>query len=269
MRAPLKASLMIIANTFKTDAIYWKNTIVTVIGACIGVMAKIMLWRALYAGSAALVAGRTLTDLMTYTLLITLIKTLNRADFASNIDEKVKSGALGIDLIRPLPTRIIHISENIGSMAGKALFIMLPAFIFGLALTRGITAPASGANFILFLISLFMGVILMYMIETLIGALAIWYISPDGIAWVVGFLINVFGGALVPLWFLPSWMQAAARCLPFQAAMFVPVEIYLGTIAFGDAALSLSVQAGWIAAVFAVQHVIWKNGLRRVSILGG
>ena len=38
-------------------------------------------------------------------------------------------------------------------------------------------------------------------------------------------------GSVLPLWFMPGWLQAIAAALPFQAATYTPLAIYFGRAA--------------------------------------
>jgi ABC-2 type transport system permease protein len=94
-------------------------------------------------------------------------------------------------------------------------------------------------------------------------------VSLEVLEWFVGFFHDIFSGELVPLWFLPDWLQRIAWALPFQAMRFTPVAIYLGRYSHAEITRLLAVQAGWIAAVAAAQSLLWKRGLRRIVVHGG
>jgi ABC-type uncharacterized transport system permease subunit len=75
-------------------------------------------------------------------------------------------------------------------------------------------------------------------------------------------------GAVIPLWFMPGWLQAIADFLPFQAATFTPLSIYFGRPSGGLAA-ALAVQLLWVLVLLGICAWVWSRAQRRVVVQGG
>jgi ABC-2 type transport system permease protein len=50
---------------------------------------------------------------------------------------------------------------------------------------------------------------------------AFWTLEPQGIMLVYRMAGQFLSGALVPLWFMPSWLRGIAQWLPFQGMTFL------------------------------------------------
>jgi ABC-type uncharacterized transport system permease subunit len=75
-------------------------------------------------------------------------------------------------------------------------------------------------------------------------------------------------GSVLPLWFMPGWLQTIAGVLPFQAAAFTPVAIYFGRPP-GGLGPALAVQALWVAVLAALCALVWSRARHRVVVQGG
>ena len=173
MTGNLRAMALITHNTFKSDVKYRQNSIMRAVGSVVFLFARIMLWRALYAGQQS-VMDRTLDQLMTYTLLSVVISTLTGVNMADSVHNKVVTGSIGLDLLRPLSIKYIQIGESLGNMLSMAILIMLPTLAAGILLTGGIDAPASPLHLVLFLLSLLLSVLLIYMFESFVVSMTLW-----------------------------------------------------------------------------------------------
>ena len=81
--------------------------------------------------------------------------------------------------------------------------------------------------------------------------------------------VNVLSGSMIPLWFMPDWVQGIIRVTPFPLIYFEPVKIYLGQMTGEDIWLSFLRQIFWIVVLALTGEVIWRQGIRKLVIQGG
>lgn len=234
----------------------------------ISVLPQVFLWQALYVGKGE-VAGATLADMMTYVVLTNLVGIVANAGGASDLEQRMKSGQICIDLLRPANIRLLFVAQNLGSMVGGVLLQGLPMFALTVAIVGGILPPASWAAFGCFVLTTLMAMGIQIALQLFLGTLAFWFLNTFLVDWLLDFSWLVLSGAVVPLWFLPGWMVTVAQALPFQAARFIPVAVYLGKIPVSEVPRALITQGLWIVGLLTLQTVLWRRGLRRIVIFGG
>lgn len=57
--------------------------------------------------------------------------------------------------------------------------------------------------------------------------------------------------------------------LPFQAAYYLPVEIFLGIRDIPGCFAALGIQVFWIAVLWILQEVLWRKSVYKLTVLGG
>jgi ABC-2 type transport system permease protein len=97
----------------------------------------------------------------------------------------------------------------------------------------------------------------------------LWTISGEGISRLAPGLVFIFSGILVPLPFLPAWLQRVSNLLPFRGLIDTPFRIYLGQLQGSDAITALALQWGWLVALIIIGRSVMSRGLRSLVAQGG
>jgi ABC-2 type transport system permease protein len=82
-------------------------------------------------------------------------------------------------------------------------------------------------------------------------------------------VFRLFGGAVVPLWFFPGWLDTASRFLPFRCVIYEPISILLGKTPMARIPAVLGTQALWAAILFGLMSLVWAKGKKHMMIQGG
>jgi len=82
-------------------------------------------------------------------------------------------------------------------------------------------------------------------------------------------LVFIFSGIMVPLPFLPAWLQRVSNLLPFRGLIDTPFRIYLGQLQGSDAMAALALQWGWLVALIIIGRSVMSRGLRSLVAQGG
>ena len=67
-----------------------------------------------------------------------------------------------------------------------------------------------------------------------------------GVLWLREALLSFFSGLMIPLAFMPEWLQAVAWALPFPHFTTTPSAIYLGRVDTAGALGLLAAEAAWV-----------------------
>lgn len=225
-----------------------------------------VVWRAIYAGHGDQVAGTDVQTAVGYAVLgLTIAGVLNTSPFWS-IEARVRDGLIGVDLTRPIGL----LTQNLAVQTGYVV-AALPIVAVGLGtglIVGGLAPPTSAGAAAGFALSLLLAFGVSQLITLLMALTSFWTLEVGGLN-MAFFVVRTFmSGAVIPLWFMPGWLQAIAGALPFQAATYTPLAIYFGRPP-GGLAGALGVQALWILLLGGLCALLWSRAKRRVVVQGG
>ncbi|MFE3383390.1 ABC transporter permease, partial [Streptomyces anulatus] len=186
---------------------------------------------------------------------------------SSPIDQRVREGKVAVDLLRPVGFSGQMLAGQLG-WASAAVPVLLVALPFALLIGAG-RAPASTAAGFAYPVALLGALLVNQLLGLLLGMVSFWTLEVSGALMAYRFVAQFFSGALVPLWFMPGPVRAAAEWLPFQATAYTPAAVYLGRIEGLGIVAALGVQLAWIGALGALAAFVWRRARRRVMSQGG
>jgi len=229
----------------------------------------ISLWHALYRHTSSS-AGLTVEQATSYAVLAVLLSQqggLDRIAARDSVLDHVREGSILYWYMRPFSPARYHLARGLGDQI-YALCWACAGYLACLAV--GATGPpASALTSVLALVSLGLGQLVLYFLNLLIDLLCFWSMTNQNAVFVYKFAFNLMSGVFAPLWFFPAWFQAAAWCLPFQAAVNVPLSLYIGRISLRDFPAAVGVQLAWCLALGAISAFLWRRAGRRITVQGG
>jgi len=132
-----------------------------------------------------------------------------------------------------------------------------------------ISVPQGAWQWLAFGVALVLSWLLSFAYRFLVNLAAFW--SPDarGIGRFAFMIVMFFSGFLMPLRFLPEWVQHIAHLTPFPHMLNTVVEVYLGVLTGPEVVRALLMQAAWAVALLAVAQFVLTRATRRLVIQGG
>ena len=219
-------------------------------------------------GAAIRVAGYTLTDAITYTGvtqgLIAAVALWGWFDMLNSI----KSGEVANDLSRPFDYYGFWLAQDMG----RGLYQLVArgvSMVLAFSLLFHITLPDTLGQWWLTLISIGLGMLLSFAWRFMVSAAAFWVMDAVGFARMAYFLVLFPSGFLIPLDFMPDWLQRVCNATPFPGIINTPLTIYLGHARGVDALALILSQLAWAAVLIALGRLVLEAGRRKLTIQGG
>lgn len=226
------------------------------------------LWRGLYTEQSR-IAGYTWADIRTYLFLVLGLNLFLTFQTETKMSASIRDGSIAMELVKPIDFQRAQLAEAIGSAVVEGLIFAIGS-VFSASILFGVLPPAQGgARVLLVLMATIAAFLLKFLLALLTGILCFWTTNVIGLVWARTALTLFFSGGLVPLSFLPNWLQRVAFLLPFQGTVYTPVSIYLGRWDTQSAIVAIAVQYLWIAALWWSARVLFAYGIRTVTIYGG
>lgn len=225
------------------------------------------IWKAIYANSTN-IEGFDFVHMLTYIAVGWTIRSFYFNNIDQDMAQSVMEGKLAMDLIKPVNTQLMYISQALGESIFRLALLTAPVAVI-LLIVYPLRAPAGLGSFVFFLISVVLSFFIVAGINFIAGTFSIRLISILGLLRAKYFLLELFSGLLIPISFFPQAFQTALSFMPFQYISYVPLLIYLGKLEGGAIWKALGIQIFWVAALLAVGDAMWRWSTRAITIQGG
>lgn len=212
----------------------------------------------------------SLGQMLTYGMLAMTMDTLFRATtwVRYYIADQVRTGAIQMDLLRPLDFQFHLLARSSGEMLLSLATLGIPGYLTG-ALFLGLRPPSSIINGLFFLISLVLAYLVAFSLNFIVGVAAVYSTGAQRISWVYYSVQRFFSGQMVPLWIFPPLLVQVANLLPFQSLVGIPLSIYIGRLSLGEAGQAMLIQVFWVMALLVLSRLIWQHAHTRLTVQGG
>lgn len=209
------------------------------------------------------IAGLSLSDTVWY-LVMTETVMLSRIRIAGKIAEEVRDGSLAYTVGRPYSYLLYHFFYGIGD----TLLRIVINFAAGSILVTILVGPMPATNLPAVLVVVLLAIVLDFCISGLLGLLAFFTEDVDSFVIIYQKILFILGGMMIPLEFLPVWLRDIAYVLPFNYAIYAPARLFVG-FDWGRWLSAVANQAIWIGVFMLLLGLMFRWGMRRVSINGG
>lgn len=184
------------------------------------------------------------------------------------LTERVRSGAVAIDLHRPVSLLAIRLAEDLGRatfelLTRGAIPLVVGGLLFDLAW------PGRVSTWLLFAVSLLFAVVVGFALRYLLGLLAFWIIDVSGPRDLLVLCQVFFSGSILPLVVFPDWLRQLADVLPFRTLVQIPIDVFLHEDTGSSALSGLVIQVGWVAVLLGLGAVLTRTAVRKVVVQGG
>jgi len=236
----------------------------------IPLMATISLWRTIYSGNAADVGGYTLSQMISYYLIVTIVDSLtavNEDDWQIAAD--IKDGNISQFLLKPIDYLGYRLCLFGAGRLIYSIVAFLPVTLFILYQHEFFVLPPDLGTVGWFVVSMFMTGLLQFFTSYAMALLAFWVLEVSTFIFILFAFEYLAGGHLFPLDILPSAIQGVLHYTPFPYQLFFPVSIYVGKTSGQALYEGLAIQACWVVASYFLARFVWNRGIRKYSAVGG
>lgn len=263
----METYILFAKNAFRQNVVYRTNTIIYSVMSMLSLFIQFNIWKTLYIGDKV-IQNINLTEMLTYTVLSTLMSSFTSDKISGFLGAKIRSGEIGGDFIRPINLKLYLIANQVGNSAYDVAFNFIPVTIITVFF-GSFALPSGILNGFAFLLSALLGIVLIYFIYYVVGLLSFWLKSAGYTHWTMIALTTLFSGSSIPLWFYPPVLRSIAEVLPFRFVSFEPISIYLGKASGSQILICVFMQIFWIIVIYFLGAFLWSKAKSRVLVQGG
>jgi ABC-2 type transport system permease protein len=277
MLANLRVNWVILRTCIEERLVYRADFAFATLVRFLPIVTQIFLWGAIYGvateGTARSINGYTYANMVAYYLLAMLARAFSSMPgLASGIARDVWDGTIKKYLTQPIDMlgylfwhRVAHKLVYYAVATGPF------AIVFWLCRDYFPGWPPP-LVIVAFLASLAMGFLVGFLIESLIGLIAFWFLEVSSLLFIYMMFNFFLSGHMLPLDWLPSPIDDWVKYLPFKYLAYVPAAILLQRGDYDTPAkigFELSIELAWIVCLLALNRLAFARGVRRYSAFGG
>jgi ABC-2 type transport system permease protein len=249
---------------------YRVNLLARTLFGFIPLFALLSLWRTIYAGAGAAIAGYTLAQMISYYLLVAVVDVLtavNEDDWQIAAD--IREGNISQFLLKPVDYLWYRLCLFFSGRIVYLVVAIVPLAAFIFCLRGSFVFPASGTALLVFPVSLLLTALLQFFISYATAMLAFWVLEVSTFIFILFAFEFIASGHMFPLDILPPVLERALFFTPFPYQLYFPIGVYMGKIAGADLVRGLAVQAGWVLLAYAFAQFMWRRGIKKYAAFGG
>jgi ABC-2 type transport system permease protein len=220
------------------------------------------LWGSATAARGGEIAGYDYTALMWYVVGAEAAVVAMNPRLIETIGSAIGDGTIATEMLRPASVVGFRMAAELGEAVVRLLCVTIVGAVFAVIVVG--PPPGLGAA-VLAAPAAVLAVMCSLAAQHAFAAAAFWLDDAKSSWFLYQKLIFLLGGMLLPLELLPSWLEQAARGLPFLAMAYVPARLLSG---HAEAEL-LVVQGAWLVALAAAATYAFRVGERRLQVVGG
>lgn len=187
------------------------------------------------------------------------------------IFDSVTGGGIAYELCRPVSIYNMWFARSAADRISRAVLRCFPILIVEAFLPEpyGLMAPAGIGNFMLFAVTMALGLAVTVAFCMLVYVSCFFTVSPQGARMVFVCSVELLAGQIIPLPFFPRGVQKVLELLPFAAMENVPLRIYSGNITGKEAAAAVALQVFWLVITVFAGRFLCGRGEKKTVIQGG
>ncbi len=185
--------------------------------------------------------------------------------------EMIKNGNISYELCRPQDLYPFWFIKIITQRLSGAILRFLPIIIFASLIPKPykITLPQSPLAFLIFVVTLMLGLIITTAISLFVHLIAFITIEASGIMNIIFVISDLLAGNLVPVPLMPNWLKTLSYLLPFRLSSDLPFRTYSGNIDIKEASLSILLQLFWILILILLGNMVLRKITKKIVVQGG
>ncbi len=189
----------------------------------------------------------------------------------TEIFDSILNGNIAYELCRPIRIYNMWFSRSLANRISRAALRCLPILLIAVFLPYpyGISAPVSVIHFMLFSMTLVLGLLVTVAFCMLIYGLTFLTISPQGLRIMFTSMVELFAGAVIPLPFFPEKVQKIMEILPFAAMQNVALRIYSGSMSATEMEKAVLLQVIWLIILTSGGSLLCRYAEKKITVQGG
>jgi ABC-2 type transport system permease protein len=226
----------------------------------------LVVWQTIARSNGGSVDGITVGQFAAYYIVWTVVRAMNIVFTPYGWEERIRSGELNGQLLRPLHP--IH--YDMAWFAGGKIpwLVMYAPLAAGLALIFRPTLHPRPLEVLVFLVAIWGAYVIRSLNHFVLGMITMFTTRATAVfeVWFLSELL--LSGRLLPLPLMPHWVQSLSAWLPFKYTFYFPIEALVGNMSDAQLLRGLGMQLLWTVAGALMVRQAWRLAVRHYAAVG-
>lgn len=260
-----RGGMALIRSTWASWMQYRSFFFILAFGWMVPPLTSLFIWSA--AAKEKPISGLNGGEFIAYYLILILVNQLTYAQANWTVGDVIRTGILNTWLLRPVPAIYHTLASEAAGKVVTLVFVIPVACLLSLILHPELhTSPGNSG---LALLALLLAWALRFLWGYWLALLAFWTTRADALLSLQDTLVFLLSGIVAPVPVLPAALQTFARVLPFRYMVGFPVELLVYSYSPTEILYGFAWQIGWLAIALMLTRILWKQGLRNYTAIGG
>lgn len=234
--------------------------------ASIFLISTFYLWNDVYGANAELM-GYSKREMVTYYILITYLLSAIYANVP--VAYEIREGELSKYLTRPMNYFSYHYWRSLSRRLFRIVLGLPVLAVLVLLFSSHIQLITNPISYLVLAVTVIGAINILFLIDVLIGIIEFWMLYSDILSFVLEIFLFFLAGALIPLAFLPGWIQILGTVLPFKYIGAFLVDAFVGNLSWVEIAMGIGIQTIWTIILAILVAILWKRGIKKYEAFGG
>ncbi len=245
---------------------FWTSTLLSVLCQ---IVVAFFLWKAVFLQiQGDSIHGFTFSSIVLYYLFMPLSNKLVRGPEMSFIASEIYDGSLNRYLIFPVSYFAYKLASHLAYSFVSLFQALLLTILYITVIGWPSEVPFHSSSLLFSLGAVVCSIFLYYTLSGAIEQIAFWADNVWSLLVMQRFVLNLLGGALIPLAFFPTWAQELLRYTPFPYMVAFPVRCLMGQVGLQEWALSILILCLWSAVATVLWFWLWRKGSYQYAGVG-
>ena len=263
----MRKYLYIYKSEIMTNLQYVFDMLVGFIGYIIHIFIFLNLWKFIYSDSSQLINGYNMKQMIWYVIITELLWTsIGGRSLCRKICDDVRSGNIAYNINKPYSYVEYSLFSHAGATTVRFIFVTILGMILGF-IFLGSFPNLNILELLGVLFTCALSLIINILLTISVGLLSFFIEDANPFYWVYSKFILIIG-TIFPIEFFPKLLQPIIKYSPIYVICYGPAKLFVDFKL--DMFLQILVfQIVYIIISFAICHLIYKKGVKRLNVNGG
>lgn len=256
--------------SYKNHAVYGRDVFAALGLFVLRISLIALIYRAIYTSSWSVGANITWPTvsiaLVTRGMIFAQIVNFSAPRVTTEIDTDIKSWKIAVFLLNPMHYPVYKLFEVMWASMFRMMIAIWGGVIVGVMMTQ--TFFASRWSILLWCVSLCAAIGVTTFGFMMIGMLGFFTEESSSFRWIYSKIAMLFGGIILPLPFMPEWMQQIAFFSPFASSWYTTGLIVQSTNIVQSLQF-IGMQVIWMVILWRIVLRIYNKGQSSLLVNGG
>lgn len=214
------------------------------------------------------VFGYTQQSILTYVVILVLIRTIVFSSRATDVMNKINDGSIASFLLKPVGIIKFYFAQDLADKLLNIVFMIFEISAILFLLKPEIIIQTNFTNLFLFSVALILGIILWFCINMIISLMAFWVENSWGPLFLLMIFMEGLGGGLFPIDILPKGIYDFLMLTPFPYLIYFPAKLYLGAFTVYERLFYFLTFLFWVIMGISLTYRILRAGLKHYASEG-